>query len=416
MNFLLWFVYYPLLKLASLLVFWVPKIQERIKFEKKNRDHKLCSSFSEANLKADFCFEFSSEGEYQQVAGLIDDALKAGKCLELCFFSPSVEKTIVNLAQMHPSQLRYLRYPLVTFSPWRKSGSIGHWMTSDKLIMVRYDLFPELLLWSMHPKHELTILWTSFKKERVRQKNISWLKRAFLRHTKNIFYASLPDQQMGIRLGYPGPSYDFRMEQIRRRIAGREDKFKTVFHQYPGLKANWAKYPRHKRVIIGNAWPSDLFLLEKLPHDVFVLVVPHQLSPEIIGAFMEAFVKLGRNVLEIKDQTGEMTADTVILNKKGVLCELYADFDYAYVGGGFETSVHSLLEPLVAGASAIACGTIHHRSTEYDVAHSMGLMTEVRSASDFLSWIEKKEMTTAGAALSKVFENYEKYRKDVISC
>ncbi|HXH75264.1 MAG TPA: hypothetical protein VNJ08_09885 [Bacteriovoracaceae bacterium] len=416
MKLLLWMAYYPLFKIVSMFVFWIPAYQERSRFEKQNCLEPLCESFKLTGLTADLCFEFSSEGEYQQVASLIDDALKAGKRIELVFFSPSVEKAIVNLARNHQSQIRYLRYPLIRFSPFGNGRCFSSWITSKKLIMVRYDLFPEFLSWAGEADNELVMLWMSFKKERVKQKNISWMKKKFLSRSSKIVYASLPDQELGMQLGFPGSCYDFRMEQIKRRVALKESKFASMFVQYQELKANWESIPPHKRLIIGNVWPSDLFLFELLPKDVFVLVVPHKLTPEILKAMHEGLTRTGRSVIEISDGSTVKSGDTFILNKKGVLCELYADFGLAYVGGGFEAGVHSILEPLVAGSETIACGEAHHRSTEYDVARGFGRMTEVKTPQAFLEWLTKDHIVPGEKSLSLVFEKYEKYRKDVISC
>ncbi len=71
---LLWLVYFPILTLLKALLYFVPKVRERMDFEKKNKTEEGCRSFAQDKLKADLCFEFSSEGEFQQVASLIDDA------------------------------------------------------------------------------------------------------------------------------------------------------------------------------------------------------------------------------------------------------------------------------------------------------------------------------------------------------
>jgi 3-deoxy-D-manno-octulosonic-acid transferase len=81
-----WLIYFPLMRLFSLLLFWNRKLEERERFEKRNKFEWLAHSFKEIGEKADFCFEFSSEGEFQQVAPLIDDALKRGKKIELVSF------------------------------------------------------------------------------------------------------------------------------------------------------------------------------------------------------------------------------------------------------------------------------------------------------------------------------------------
>lgn len=416
MKFFLWGIYWPLLRLLSALLFWVPALQKRRAFERKNLSDPLSASFHEGQARADLCFEFSSEGEFQQVAPLVDDALALGKRLELVLFSPSVEKAVMNLAARYPQQIRYLRFPLLTLAPWGRS-SLQSWISAKRLIQVRYDLFPELLAWAREKDHELILLWTTFKKERSKESSVSWLKQAFLKSARLRVYASVLDQEEGSRLGFPGPVYDFRMEQIRRRISGKAAKFATQFPQYEGLKNRFGSYPREKRLLFGNAWPSDLFLLQQLPADLFVLVVPHQLSENILSEFRTALKGIGRNVVDVSEATqvvGE--GNCFLLNKKGVLCELYADFGLAYVGGGFEDGVHSILEPLVSGSDAIACGKGHHRSTEYDIARSFGVVTEVLTAEAFTAWTRRGGGQALGGKLGPVFQQYETFKKDVISC
>src|SRR5690606_7689664 len=38
-----------------------------------------------------------------------------------------------------------------------------------------------------------------------------------------------------------------------------------------------------------------------------------------------------------------------LIEQPGRLLELYGQFDFAYVGGGFGRSIHSVLEPMIAG-------------------------------------------------------------------
>ncbi len=411
MSLLFWGVYFPILFILRTILY--PFVYSRWTFENKNLSETGARSFAEQKLKADLCFEFSSEGEYQQVASLIDDALVMNKKIELVFFSPSVEKAIVELAKKYPTQIRYLRYPLVTFGPFH---SFTSWVTASELVMVRYDLFPEFLLWARKPENTLKMVWVSFKKEKLKNKNISWIKNEFLKASKVVFFASESDKLFGQNLGFKGEAYDFRMEQIRRRILLKDEKFAVQFPQYQKLKAQWENYPRDKRLIMGNAWPADLPLLKDLPADYFVLIVPHKLEPEILKAFHEGLKSINRHPLEILGaEVG--TSDSMILNKKGVLCELYADFGRAYVGGGMGVSVHSLLEPLVAGSEYLSSGPVHHRSTEYDVALSLGSMTEVKNAQDFNLWLGLTLPESAGHdKIKPIFERYPLARKAVISC
>lgn len=378
-------LYSVVLRLLSLFLFFVPKVRERILFERKNHLDPCARKFSSP---ADLAFEFSSEGEFQQVLPLITDALLNKLKLELIYFSPSVEKGVRELAEKNPDSIRALRYPLLT-------GGFLNWITSRKLVLVRYDLFPEFLFWTGRPGNELNMVWVTFKKERTKKSSISFWKKRFLSSSRKIIYATREDSELGQSLGFPGEVFDFRMEQIARRLKEKEEKFSRIFPEYKSL--GFDKFPREKRLILGNVWPSDLILLDSLPDDFFILVVPHKLEPEIIRAFED---KLGKRA--------------TVLNKKGVLCELYADFGKAYVGGGFETSIHSVLEPLISGADQISCGPITYRSTEFDLAKSAGKIVVVENSREFSDWLRSPLVPASGDA--KIATEYLTRRKAILSC
>src|SRR5690606_2314243 len=243
-------------------------------------------------------------------------------------------------------------------------------------------------------------------------KEVSPWKKSFYKKAKRVVFAGETDRKQGEVLGFQGHVYDFRIEQIHRRMKEKAEKFLTTFPAYPELKEMMAG---KKTLIIGNAWPSDLFLLEKLPEDIFLFVVPHQLSLEIITQFEEGLRKIGRTPL-VHTAGNFSSSDTIILNKKGVLCELYSDFHFAYVGGGFEGSIHSGLEPLVSGAGKISCGPRHHRSTEYDLALEMNRIVEVKTPEEFLEFINSKAEMAGHDKLDKLIKNYQTTREYVISC
>ena len=400
---ILWPFYRGLIRILSIIFIWVPQIRQRLIFETKNIGDLQARSFKLSNETADLCFEFSSEGEYQQVASLIQDALAAGKKLELVFFSPSVEKTVLDIALKHPTQIRYLRFPILRLE-------FLNWITAPELILVRYDLFPEFLFWASQKNHTLKMVWVSFKKTRIKSKSLSFYKKLFLKASKFVVYATEADQQFAQQFK-SGPVYDFRMDSIERRVATRLEKFSKVFTGYGDLKAQLDS----QNLIFGNAWPSDMFLLEKIPANVFVLIVPHKLDESILSSIEESLRKLGR---EPVISTGESIPQTrtLILNKKGVLCELYTDFNRAYVGGGFEASIHSVLEPLIAGSEAIACGPKNQRSTEFDLAEACGRISEVKSSDEMKIWFDEGVKNSKARDQRPVFGEYNDYRKEIISC
>lgn len=406
-----WCFYFPVLVLLRSLFFFVPKVRERYRFERKNKTDAGCQSFKKDQIKADLCFEFSSEGEYQQVASLIEDALGKGKRIELVFFSPSVEKTMMDLFLRFPLQVRYLRYPILdlTFSSW---------VTSKNLVLVRYDLFPEFLIWTLRPGRTLKFVWVTFKKERMKKSFVPLLKRAFLLRSDFTVFASEQDYDLGKKLGFHGVAYDFRMEQIHRRLEKRLEKFSRLFPLFPDFQAIVATFPRTKRLILGNAWPSDLFLVQNIDPASFLVIVPHKLDQPIISAMTDALIRMGRKPVYITDQTLILEPSlTYILVKKGILCELYPDFGKAYVGGGFGVSVHSLLEPLVAGCEHLSCGPANYRSTEFDLAQHYGHLQEVKNNQEFLSWLaEDISSNKLHDSIKTQLEAYDQFSKEILSC
>ena len=414
---LFWFLYFPLLRIITFLLSGNSKISERIRFEKKNKFEARAQSFKDYNLKADICFEVSSEGEFQQVAPLVDDLLASGKRVELVFFSPSVEKAIMKLGARYSEQLRYFRYPVLRLFPFIERRSFTHWVTAKTLVMVRYDLFPEFLLWGMKKDHKLRLVWFTFKKERSRNKGPSLWKKLFLKYADVVVYAGEKDLKLGESLKFPGHNFDFRIEQIRRRILSKEEKFKELFPLYPAYSSHLALYPQGQKLIMGNAWPTDLFLLKLIPKETLVVIVPHNLSEEVMKLFRENLDLMGREFFELNEHSESFKAsDTLLINKKGILCELYGDFDHAYVGGGFEGSIHSVLEPLVNGTARISCGPFHHRSTEYDIAEDWGRISEVNTPEQFLTWLNESKIRQDHAKINSLVSDYAQYREFVASC
>ncbi len=90
---------------------------------------------------------------------------------------------------------------------------------------------------------------------------------------------------------------------------------------------------------------------------------------------------------------------------------------FAYVGGGFETSIHSVLEPLISGADRISCGPVNHRSTEFDIAQTLGKMTVVKNSQEFNLWLGSPLVSESGdGKIAAKASGYVNYRKAIISC
>jgi 3-deoxy-D-manno-octulosonic-acid transferase len=375
---------YPVILILSL---FFPPLRRRLVFENKNRSDPFCVSFFRGNETAHICFEVSSEGELEGAMPLVKECLSRGKSLEMIFCSSSVEHRCEKLARDWPDQVRIFRLPLVSYFPFCPKSDISQWITAPRLVLCRYDFFPELL-WHGRRKAERFLLIEATLKNYGRA--ASFLYRcwtAFVMRSFD-FIAMSTRQDRNDLMGYFDLSPEksvvlpLRPFQILTRIEEAPRKlFALPF--YPALENYLKAFPPQKRLVFGSFWAIEAPALfdEKIREAInerrlHVCLVPHDLSPENLHLIRQTFQQSGYPVYEIHPGLdrpaivslfSSMTDHPGILlfNWKGILCELYTLYGHAFVGGGFGRSIHSVMEPFFAGCR-IYCGHKTHRSTEFD--------------------------------------------------
>lgn len=350
-------------------------LKNRVDFERKNLLEDECRSFKKDHLIADYCFEVSSEGELEQVRPLIEIFLKEKKRIEILFASPSVESKCVKLARENRELIRILRLPLVSFFPvnFLFFQSLWQWVSAPKILLCRYDFYPEILTFKWFGK-KLILLSAASKKH-------SWFKQESY-SLFDIIVAANKSEEKFFKKMFPLKkvfSFDFRIPRIFERIALANDTLDKKYEIrdyliFLGSKSN------EEKIIIGSAWGSDFEILKNkdLEKDLsngklHLLIVPHSLSAASIKFLIEQlksqFPQIPvYEISALSDFKTELLIKypgIVLLGTPGILCELYTQFSFAYVGGGYERSIHSVLEPYLSG-SVVFFGPKVHRSTEYD--------------------------------------------------
>lgn len=361
----------PLSVLFIVLKNFIPVLKKRIDFERKNFLEEECRSFKKDGIVADYCFEISSEGELEQVRPLIEIFLSEKKRIEILFASPSVETKCQRLARMQPELIRIFRLPLVTH--FFLFQTAAQFVTAPKLIFCRYDFFPELLVMKFFKKKFVLVSGAAGKKP-------SWFKSQVYRLFDVVVAANDLEADLFCEREHLKSntvfSFDFRIPRIFERISNAE----RILSETNGLSAYLSflkSSSRSKRLVLGSAWESDLVIFSQAEWkkdladgEFHLLVVPHDLKPDSIVSMKGELSRIFPDVpvYEISRERSDWNKEVpgiVLLNMSGVLCELYTQFNLVYVGGGFARSIHSVLEPFLAGAK-VFCGPRIHRSTEYD--------------------------------------------------
>jgi 3-deoxy-D-manno-octulosonic-acid transferase len=113
-------------------------------------------------------------------------------------------------------------------------------------------------------------------------------------------------------------------------------------------------------LVAGSTWPTDeehllpawTRIRDKIP-DARLIIAPHEASDPHLRSIEGWARRAGLAPARI-DARDALDADVVLVDRYGLLGDLYAVADVAYVGGGFQSAgLHSVLEPAAFGAPVL---------------------------------------------------------------
>jgi 3-deoxy-D-manno-octulosonic-acid transferase len=167
-----------------------------------------------------------------------------------------------------------------------------------------------------------------------------------------------------VRLGVPPAALrvtgDVRFDQVWARAAASD-------RDSPLLAPLASNRPT---LVAGSTWPADearllpawVDLRGAVP-DARLVIAPHEPTVAHLPPIQRWAGGAGLTLARL-GAPDEGTADVVLVDRVGVLGDLYALADVAYVGGGFHRAgLHSVLEPAAFGAP-VAFGPSHANSRE----------------------------------------------------
>ncbi|MEM6347524.1 MAG: glycosyltransferase N-terminal domain-containing protein [Bacteroidota bacterium] len=120
-------------------------------------------------------------------------------------------------------------------------------------------------------------------------------------------------------------------------------------------------------IVAGSSWPKgEDMLLEFFDRcaerfDLCMILAPHEINQNRIEEHMRSRAAISlkhSNIAQLNDQHRILWIDNI-----GMLSKLYAYADVAYVGGGWGTGLHNILEAVVFGCPVLF-GPEHHKFPE----------------------------------------------------
>jgi len=298
------------------------------------------------NKKSIYWFHAASHGEFEQVRPVLRGLKEIDKsCYVVAsFFSPS---GYINVDDSNIDCKIYLPFDFI----WsiRRALKI---VKPKKIIFASYDIWPNLVWLANRRKIHTNIFASRFYQNS--SKILPVIKnfyRAIYKSFSTIYTITredeyqlnkiLPSKHKSIVRVLGNPRYD--------RVKEKADKFTK--------ERTITVLMRDKRLIVGSVWPEDekkiinsIFQLMEEDEELCILWVPHEPSEKYIHSSMKKFESHGYNPMIIRSKNINKIRNgrLVILGVVGTLSKYYWQGQLAYIGGGFSSGIHNVMEPAIA--------------------------------------------------------------------
>ena len=156
---------------------------------------------------------------------------------------------------------------------------------------------------------------------------------------------------MGVRKDRVSVTGDTRYDQVWGRATAPNTKREALFERFADDRLT---------LVAGSTWPSDekrlLEAWNRARQDVLsirLIIAPHEVSPAHVASIEKWASESSLTLLRTSEGLSG-PADVILVDQYGILGDIYALADAAYVGGGFhDAGLHSLLEPASYGAPVL---------------------------------------------------------------
>ena len=381
-----------------------PKIRSGIIGRRNNFDRlrEAMKSLSGGGLR--FWIHSSSMGEFEQAKPLIERLKSAfPSCsIVVSFFSPSAFDNINNYDYAH-----HLCY--IPFDSKKNAKIFISLIKPDVAIIVRHDLWPNHL--------------EQLKKNNIRSLLVNcslrssfWLRVGpfvqLYRYFDMICTVSSETELYLRDINRNGKRVQFTGDTRYDRVVDRAKESKSITSSLQKLK-------KGRRVLVaGSTWPEDedivlraVTSLIRSGIKLWLILVPHEPTEERILQIRQKLsnIKLKSSLFSEISKNPNLPSDVLIVDRVGILANLYSLGDLTFVGGGFGPGVHNVLEPAVFG-KVVLFGPKHKNSYEAGQLKKFGVGFSVSTSNELYKivyelLVDSKILSEKGRVAEKIVVN-----------
>ncbi|MFM1876837.1 MAG: hypothetical protein RL266_2574 [Bacteroidota bacterium] len=279
----------------------------------------------------------ASLGEFEMARPIIERLKSADSKLRivLTFFSPSGYEVRKN----YPIADHVFYLPLDTPS---KAKRFVKAIKPNKVIFVKYDLWFHHLNEARKFGAKLMLISATFRTEQQYFKFYGSAGRRALQLFHRIFLADKHSEKLlhGIGIKNTTVCGDTRYDRVMELAESAENN--KVIEAFKG---------NSKLIVCGSTWKEDEeVLFESINNlkDVKWVIAPHEVGEENIQRLQNLLPDSVR-YSQYKDSDTRI----LIIDSIGLLSKLYRYADAGYIGGGFRTGLHNVLEATAFGVPAV---------------------------------------------------------------
>lgn len=312
-------------------------------------------------------FHSSSVGEFEQAKPIIEEINSRKEFTILAsFLSPSG----------YYAAKRYEGADIITYYPFDSRNNIIKFIELVKpkiLIFMRYDIWPNSVFELSNRNIPVFLVDATMKKNSPRKLPLAKSFHKYLYNKfEKIITISEEDKKGFLEFGLPE-------EKI---IVAGDTRYDRVYQKSQSAlkqKILNENIIRDKKIFVaGSTWSEDekelfpaLIKLHKFESDLISIIVPHEPS---IPTLEQIEFELKPHISSIRfSMLNQYSGEKIIIvDSIGILLTLYAYADVAFVGGGFKSNIHNVLEPAVYGIPVLFGPKFSNSQEAYRLIESKG--------------------------------------------
>ncbi|MES2963229.1 MAG: glycosyltransferase N-terminal domain-containing protein [Bdellovibrionota bacterium] len=244
--------------------------------------------------------------------------------------------------------------------PWDRKSEMNAFLDHHRprvLLVARTDVWPEMA-WATRERSIPSLLFSAtLTASSGRARGLGrWMGRHVLSELREVWCVSEGDRYVFSTIGVgANVRGDTRYDQVRARLAAPKPFRSELFLDDP-----------RPVFVAGSTWTEDetvlIDVVKELKSQVRFVFVPHEPTAEHLSE-LESRLK-AKGLSSCRYSTAKNWKDDVlVVDQVGILAELYLTGRFAFVGGSFRKTVHSVMEPLAAGCLTFV-GPLHVNNRE----------------------------------------------------